>query len=107
MVNLRSTSAVGNRFMFQGREWIPELGVYDYRHRMYHPGLGRFMQADPMGLQTEGAKLTPEQKALYGAGAPDTFGSSELNLYRYCGDDPVDKSDPFGLEVQASLEFYI
>src|SRR5947207_13089277 len=35
MGNLRSTSAVGNRFMFQGREWISELGIYDYRHRMY------------------------------------------------------------------------
>src|SRR5205085_6682726 len=28
-----STSAVRNRFMFQGREWNPELGIYDYRHR--------------------------------------------------------------------------
>ena len=51
-----------------------------------------------MGLQTEGAKLSPEQKALYGAGAPEAFGSSEMNLYRYCGDDPVDRSDPTGLD---------
>ncbi len=51
-----------------------------------------------MGLQTEGAKLTPGQKALYGAGAPEAFGSSEMNLFRYCGDDPVDRSDPSGLE---------
>ena len=98
MGNLRSTSAVGNRFMFQGREWISELGIYDYRHRFYHPLLGRFLQSDPMGLQTEGAKLTPEQKALYGAGAPEAFASSEMNLFRYCGDDPVDRNDPLGLE---------
>jgi hypothetical protein len=52
---------------------------------------------DPLGLQTEGAKLTPEQKALYGAGAPEAFGSSEMNLFRYGGDDPVDRSDPLGL----------
>jgi hypothetical protein len=86
--------------MFQGREWIAELGIYDYRHRMYHPGLGRFLQTDPMGLQTEGAKLSAEQKALFSPGgvAPDAFTSSEMNLYRYCGDDPVDRSDPLGLE---------
>src|SRR5437588_11176748 len=92
-----STSTYGNRFMYTGREYLSELGIYDYRHRMYNPSLGRFLQSDPLGLQTEGAKLTPEQKALYGAGAPEAFGSSEMNLYRYCGDDPVNKSDPTGL----------
>ncbi|MFL6519612.1 MAG: RHS repeat-associated core domain-containing protein [Chthoniobacterales bacterium] len=94
-----TTSADGNRFMFKGREWIPELRIYDYRHRHYNPSLGRFLQTDPMGLQTEGAKLSAEQKALFSPGgvAPDAFTSSEMNLYRYCGDDPVDKSDPTGL----------
>src|SRR5205085_11725445 len=49
----RTSSNFGNRFMFQGREYIVELGLYDYRHRYYHPSLGRFLQTDPMGLQTE------------------------------------------------------
>jgi RHS repeat-associated protein len=39
-----------NRFMFQGREWLGELGIYDYRHRMYDPKLGRFLQTDPTGF---------------------------------------------------------
>jgi RHS repeat-associated protein len=69
-----STSAVGNRFMFQGREFFPELGIYDYRHRMYHPGLGRFLQTDPLG-----------------------FGGGDANLLRYCSNDPVNRSDPTGL----------
>jgi RHS repeat-associated protein len=69
-----STSAYGNRFMFQGREYFPELGIYDYRHRMYHPGLGRFLQTDPTG-----------------------FDAGDMNLFRYCSDDPVSKSDPMGL----------
>ena len=63
-----STSTYGNRFMFQGREWMPELDIYDYRHRYYHSGLGRFLQADPLGLQTEGAKLSAGQKALFSPG---------------------------------------
>jgi len=72
--NVLSQSAVGNRFMYTGREWIPELGIYDYRHRMYHPGLGRFLQSDPTG-----------------------FDAGDMNLFRYCDDDPVDRSDPTGL----------
>ena len=86
--------------MFTGREWIGALGLYDYRHRMYHPALGRFLQADPMGLQTEGAKLSAGQKALFspGGSAPEVFGSSEMNLFRYCHNDPVNRTDPFGLD---------
>jgi hypothetical protein len=51
-----------------------------------------------MGLQTEGEKLSPGQKALFGMGAPEAFGSSEMNLFRYCDDDPVDRNDALGLE---------
>jgi RHS repeat-associated protein len=73
--NERSTSWINNRFMFQGREWIAELGIYDYRHRMYSPELGRFLQTDPTG-----------------------FDAGDMNLFRYCGEDPVDGSDPMGLQ---------
>ncbi|HVF72237.1 MAG TPA: RHS repeat-associated core domain-containing protein [Chthoniobacterales bacterium] len=94
------TSTWGNRFMFTGREWFSELQVYDYRHRLYNPDTGRFLQVDPLGLQTEGAKLSPEQKAYFWSGkAPEAFGSSEMNLFRYCGDDPVNWTDPFGLLI--------
>jgi RHS repeat-associated protein len=82
--NERSESAVGNRFMFQGREWIAELGIYDYRHRMYKPELGRFLQTDPIG-----------------------FDAGDMNLFRYCGDDSVDGSDPTGLlDTSASSNFW-
>ena len=97
------TSAAWNRFMYTGREWIAELGIYDYRHRYYNPELGRFLQTDPIGLQTEGAKLSAAQKALFSPGgvAPEAFTTSEMNLYRYCGDDPVNKTDPMGLDDSA------
>lgn len=96
----RPFSYYGHNFLFQGREYIHELRLYDYRNRFYDPKLGRFLQTDPTGLQTEGEKLSAQQTALYPAGgAPAAFSSSELNLYRYCNSDPVNNSDPTGLVI--------
>jgi RHS repeat-associated protein len=67
-------SEFGNRFLFNGREYLSDLKLYDYRNRMYQPELGRFMQPDPKH-----------------------FGAGDYNLYRYCHNDPVNKSDPMGL----------
>ncbi|MEY2584042.1 MAG: hypothetical protein QOD80_68 [Verrucomicrobiota bacterium] len=72
---VRSDSAYGNRFLFQGREWIPELGIYDFRFRQYQPQLGRFLQKDPLG-----------------------FGGGDANLFRFCGSDPVNRKDAYGLK---------
>ena len=73
--NPRPYSRYGNPFMFTGREYFPGLGIYDFRTRFYHPGLGRFLQSDPIG-----------------------FAAGDANLFRYCGGDPVNSTDPFGLE---------
>jgi RHS repeat-associated protein len=87
-----------------GREYLFTFGLYDYRHRIYHPGLGRFIETDPLGQQIEGAKLSAEQEALYPeGGAPAKFSSSELNLYRYCHNNPVNRSDPLGLETAVAI----
>jgi RHS repeat-associated protein len=64
-----------NRFLFTGREWIGEIGIYDYRNRIYSPELGRFLQTDPI-----------------------RFDAGDVNLYRYVGNDSVTKVDPYGLE---------
>src|SRR5205085_30019 len=72
-----SGTAIGNRFMFQGREWYPEIGLYNFRNRFYDPTFGRFIQPDPLG-----------------------FGGGDVNLFRYCGGDPVNNSDPSGEEVR-------
>jgi len=61
-----------NRFMFTGREFDKETGLYYYRARYYKPEIGRFLQVDPVG---------------YGAG---------MNLYRYCRNNPWNMTDPFG-----------
>ena len=70
---LLTASVVGNRFMFTGREYLAEVGIYDYRNRMYSPDLGRFLQTDPIG-----------------------FEAGDVNLYRYCGNSAVNETDPNG-----------
>ena len=48
---LMSGSSVENRFLFTGREYIAEIGLYVYRNRVYSPGLGSFLQTDPIKFQ--------------------------------------------------------
>jgi RHS repeat-associated protein len=70
------SGAISGRFGYTGQGWLPQLGMWYYRARVYNPspnGGGRFMQADPAG---------------YGGG---------MNLYAYVGGDPVNRADPSGL----------
>jgi len=75
-------SSVGNRFYFTGREFDPETGLYHYRARAYHPGIGRFGQRDPVDHN------------------PD------VNLYRYVRNNPINLIDPLGL-MAASTEGHL
>jgi RHS repeat-associated protein len=69
-----SESAVGNHHLYTGREYLPELGLYDYRQRHYDPALGRFLTTDP----------------VYD---PANLG----NPYTYVGNNPGAFVDPYGL----------
>ena len=69
-----TASGYGNRFLFTGREWIKEMGLYDYRNRVYSASQGRFLQTDPI-----------------------RFNSGDANLMRYVRNEITDYFDPSGL----------
>ena len=80
MTNTEHLAQVSNagRFQYTGQTWLAELGMYYYKARIYDPYLGRFLQTDPVGYK------------------------DDLNLYAYTHDDPIDGTDPSGLECDGA-----
>ena len=67
------TGSVSNPWLFTGRQFDQESGLYFYRNRYYEPRAGRFITRDPAGF-IDGA-----------------------NLYTYVKNNPVNLVDPYGL----------
>ena len=70
-----SNPPTGNRYLFTGREYDFETGLYHYRARAYSPSLGRFLQRDPIPA---------------------------VNLYTYVKNQPVIYRDPSGLLLKTA-----
>ena len=61
-----------NNLHYTGREEDPDTGLYNYRARLYDPGVGRFLSEDPLGFK------------------------AGVNFYAYVQNNPVNRNDPSG-----------
>ena len=66
--------AIQNPYTFTAREFDLESELYYYRARFYDYAIGRFIQEDPIGLESE-----------------------DTNAYRYVRNNPKNSLDPLGL----------
>ena len=62
---------------FPGQHYNAEAGLNHNYHRDYHPLIGRYLQADPLGVN-----------------------GGDLNLYGYAGNSPLVLTDPLGLQAK-------
>ncbi|MEA5534957.1 RHS repeat-associated core domain-containing protein [Crocosphaera sp. XPORK-15E] len=77
-----SDPSVETRYLFTGREFDEEIGLYYYRARYYDAEIGRFIGEDPIG-----------------------FAGGDSNLYRYVLNSTVNLIDPNGLVPVAPIMF--
>jgi RHS repeat-associated protein len=73
-------SAVGNHYLWQGRWYSWNTGLYYFRARWYDPITGRWLSKDPIGI------------------------SGGLNQYVAFGNNPVNFTDPYGLFIYEGWE---
>jgi RHS repeat-associated protein len=70
---VNQTGSIQQPYIYTGREYDSETGLYYYRARYYDTITGRFISKDPIGFR------------------------GGLNLYAYVGNNPVNFIDPYGL----------
>ncbi|TES91812.1 MAG: hypothetical protein E3J94_03305, partial [Desulfobacteraceae bacterium] len=78
---VNSTSTVNNNFRLPGQIFDEETGFHYNYFRDYHPRIGRFIEADSIGLK------------------------GGINLYVYANNNPVNLMDPDG--QVAALAYYV
>ena len=65
-----------NRFLFSGKEFSAETGLYDFSARFLHARFGRFTTIDPLAEKYPG-----------------------ISPYAYCNGNPVNFVDPDGMKI--------
>jgi RHS repeat-associated protein len=73
-VDIHSETSIVNNFRFAGQYYDAETGLHYNYHRYYDPKIGRYITADPIGID------------------------GGINLYAYVQNNPVNQIDPYGLK---------
>jgi RHS repeat-associated protein len=76
---ISQTGSSDGNLGFQSKYFDQESGMYYFYHRYYNPVNGRFLNEDPIGL------------------------NGGLNMYAFVYNNPVNLSDPFGLDVVVGI----
>lgn len=89
--------------VFGSRAFVPEVGLYWFGARWYHPGLGRFLTPDSYTAAPDDERLIHpcvpgvRQASARAAMLGDWLRRPRLrNRYAFCGNDPVNHLDPDG-----------
>jgi len=85
--------ADANTYRFSSKEWNVNSGLYYYLYRFYDPNLQRWPNHDPLG--EPGFEVIRKQQALVAGGEP--------NRYLFVANNPLDRTDYFGLKDWGSL----
>jgi RHS repeat-associated protein len=80
----QTNPAFSTRYLFTGREFDAETGLYYYRSRYYDPRTGRFVSEDRI-----------------------RFKAGDANLRRYVRNDPVGSIDPTGKDTRVNPFFQL
>jgi RHS repeat-associated protein len=79
----RTASVIDNSYLFSGRRFDAESGLYHYRMRYLDPVAGRFTSRDPLGAWWDRSSLG--------------------NAFTYAGNNPRSRLDPYGLAAAPAL----
>jgi len=84
-----TASLSGTTFGFNGQRFDSESSLYYYKRRFYSPAIGRFLQPDPIGYDLKTSENCACSCTISCSGADP----SQLNLYMYVNNDPLNMID--------------
>ncbi len=89
-------STITNNLMFPGQYFDQETGLHYNYYRDYNPVIGTYLTWDPV-LQVGADPHVPYALILL------LKNPISLNPYLYVGDNPINRSDPYGLEFLGEI----